>query len=74
MPAILRAVYAPRLRFYQLLWRTKSFTVREIAPHVDGLSPQPGEIVVTCDPRYMEQVRTNGAEIAAVGGCVSMRL
>jgi 4-amino-4-deoxy-L-arabinose transferase-like glycosyltransferase len=66
--------YAPRLRFYQLLWQTRSFTVREIVPDMAALTNRPGAIVVTCDPRYVEKLRNEGALVAKIGGCVSVRL
>ena len=66
--------YRPRLRFYQLMWQTRSFTVREIADDVTMLRKQPGTIVVTCDRRRRETVRRKGKPIAAVAGCVSVEL
>ncbi len=67
--------YAPRLRFYQLLWQTRSFTVHEIAPDVLTLARRPGEIVVSCDPRFVPELREQGMPIpVAASGCASVRL
>jgi hypothetical protein len=67
--------YAPRLRFYQLLWQMRSFTVQEIAPDVATLSKRSGEIVVSCDPRQMPELRNLGTPIReAAAGCTSVRL
>jgi 4-amino-4-deoxy-L-arabinose transferase-like glycosyltransferase len=67
--------YAPRLRFYQLLWQMRSFTVHEIAPDVATLSKRSGEIVVSCDPRHVPELRNLGTPIRdAAAGCTSVRL
>ena len=67
--------YAPRLRFYQLLWQTRAFTVHEIAPDVASLSKRASEIVVSCDEDYVPELRNYGAPIpVAAPGCVSVRL
>jgi hypothetical protein len=51
--------YAPRLRFYQLMWQMRSFTVHEIAPDVATLTKQSGEVVATCDERYVPELRNS---------------
>ena len=67
--------YAPRLRFYRLLWQTRSFTVHEIAPDVTTLSKRPGEVVVSCDPRQVPDLRRQGTLIVVpAAGCISVRL
>ena len=66
--------YSPRLRFYQLMWRTRSFTVREVAADVAALEKRPGTIVVTCDRRYVQVLRSRGTQVAALPGCISVRL
>jgi 4-amino-4-deoxy-L-arabinose transferase-like glycosyltransferase len=69
------AHYAPRLRFYQLLWQTRSFTVHEIAPDVATLSKRPGDVVVSCDPRQVPDLRQHGTPIpVAADGCISVQL
>jgi 4-amino-4-deoxy-L-arabinose transferase-like glycosyltransferase len=67
--------YAPRLRFYQLLWKMRSFTVHEIAPDLATLSKRSGEVVVSCDPRHVPELRNLGTLIReAADGCTSVRL
>ena len=65
--------YAPRLRFYTLLWRMRSFHVREIARDPTTVRRTAGDIVVTCDPRHVNNVRALGTPVGSVRGCMSVR-
>lgn len=65
--------YAPRLRFYQLLWERRAFRVRTVARDLSGLDRQPQTVNVTCDERVTDQLRRRGEPVVAVGGCVSIQ-
>jgi hypothetical protein len=53
----------------------RSFTVHEIAPDLATLSKRSGEVVVSCDPRHVPELRNLGTLIReAADGCTSVRL
>jgi 4-amino-4-deoxy-L-arabinose transferase-like glycosyltransferase len=67
--------YTPRLRFYELLWRGNAFAVQSIAPDLSTVSQRTGDVLVTCDPRYVDRLRVLAIEVpAARSGCFSGRV
>jgi 4-amino-4-deoxy-L-arabinose transferase-like glycosyltransferase len=68
------ARYAPRLRFYTLMWQTRQFNVQEIAPDFASLAGSSGKIVATCDPRQIHNLLSHGKQVVAIAGCAAVTL
>ena len=63
--------YAPQLDFYRLLARSRGMDVARIAPA--GLeAPGAGVVLASCDPGYTPRLRSRGANLVSVPGCVAV--
>jgi 4-amino-4-deoxy-L-arabinose transferase-like glycosyltransferase len=62
-------LYRPQLHFYSLVWQRRGLDIRLANPNHVPL--RPGVAVVSCDPRYVDWVRTVGREMTSVPGCAA---
>ncbi len=64
--------YAPQLRFYTLAWRGRGMDIAPGDPsRLETIGR--GEVVVTCDARYLSAVRALGAPLTTVPDCAAAR-
>jgi hypothetical protein len=65
--------YTPQLHLYAMAWRQRGMNVRFGAP--DGMAAVGlgGEVVVTCDPRYLDAVNELGPSLTTVKDCAAAR-
>jgi 4-amino-4-deoxy-L-arabinose transferase-like glycosyltransferase len=64
--------YTPQLHFYALAWRGRGMVIR-LGDQGRLASIGPDEIVVTCDPRYLDAVANLGPSRTTVPGCEAAR-
>lgn len=62
--------YMPQLQFYSLAWRQRGMDVAPADPSTLR-SPRSDQVIVTCDPRFLGQVRALGAALTSVPGCAA---
>jgi 4-amino-4-deoxy-L-arabinose transferase-like glycosyltransferase len=62
--------YTPQLHFYALAWGGRGMDIK-LGGAGDLASLGRGEVVVTCDPRYLAAVRTIGAPLTTVKDCAA---
>lgn len=62
--------YTPQRHFYTIAWRERGLNIRTLDPDHPGRIA-PGEVVVTCDERYLDAVRALGAPLETIDGCAA---
>jgi 4-amino-4-deoxy-L-arabinose transferase-like glycosyltransferase len=62
--------YTPQLRFYTLAWRQRGLDISADNPNQPAAIGA-GEVLVTCDPRHLGEVRALGPSRARVAGCAA---
>jgi hypothetical protein len=63
--------YTPQRYFYTLVWRQRGMDIREQDPD-QPVALAPGEVLVTCDGRYLDWVRARGASLTSVPDCLAV--
>jgi 4-amino-4-deoxy-L-arabinose transferase-like glycosyltransferase len=62
--------YTPQLHFYALAWSGRGMHIK-LGGHDDRASLGRGEVIVTCDPWYLDAVRGLGRPLTSVDGCAA---
>jgi 4-amino-4-deoxy-L-arabinose transferase-like glycosyltransferase len=62
--------YTPQLHFYTMAWSQRGMRVR-LGGHDDRQSLGRDEVIVTCDPLYLDAVRAIGKPLTTVEGCAA---
>ena len=60
--------YTPQRRFYSLVWDVRGLDIREQDPE-QPVALTTGEVLVTCDPRYLAWVGGRGPSLTDIAGC-----
>jgi 4-amino-4-deoxy-L-arabinose transferase-like glycosyltransferase len=63
--------YTPQRRFYTLIWRTRGLDIRDQDPS-RPVALAAGEVLATCDPRFLNWVEQRGPALIHVAGCVAV--
>ena len=63
--------YTPQRYFYTLVWRQRGLDIREQDPD-QPVALAPGEVLVTCDGRYLDWVRARGPSLTTVPDCLAV--
>jgi 4-amino-4-deoxy-L-arabinose transferase-like glycosyltransferase len=63
--------YTPQRDFYSLVWRNRGLDVRNDNPN-QPIVIAPGEVLVTCDPRYLDWVARRGRSLTHVADCAAV--
>ncbi len=63
--------YTPQRYFYTLVWRGRGLDIRVQNPNRPVLLTS-GEVLVTCDPRYLTWVAARGASLTSVPDCAAV--
>jgi 4-amino-4-deoxy-L-arabinose transferase-like glycosyltransferase len=64
--------YTPQRRFYTLVWRARGLDIQTQDPG-QPVTLAPGEVLVTCDPRYLGWVERRGPSLSRVADCAAVR-
>jgi 4-amino-4-deoxy-L-arabinose transferase-like glycosyltransferase len=65
------AGYTPQRYFYSLVWRARGLDIRQQPPH-QPVAQAAGEVLVTCDPRYLAWVAGRGTSLTHVADCAAV--
>jgi 4-amino-4-deoxy-L-arabinose transferase-like glycosyltransferase len=63
--------YTPQRDFYSLVWRARGLDIRADDPN-QPIVTAPGEVLVTCDPRYLGWVAGRGPSLTRVADCAAV--
>ncbi|HEY3887276.1 MAG TPA: glycosyltransferase family 39 protein [Caulobacteraceae bacterium] len=63
--------YTPQRYFYSLVWRARGLDIRVQAP-AQPVVLAAGEVLVTCDPRYLTGVAARGTSLTSVQDCAAV--
>ncbi len=63
--------YTPQRHFYSLVWRARGLDIGVQDPD-QPVALAAGEVLVTCDPRYLDWVVARGPALTSVPGCAAV--
>ena len=63
--------YTPQRYFYTLAWRQRGLDIRVQDPD-QPVALAPGEVLVTCDGRYLDWARARGRSLTSVPDCLAV--
>ena len=63
--------YTPQRHFYTLVWRARGLDIRTQDPN-QPVALGTGEVLVTCDPRYLGWVGGRGRSLTSVADCAAV--